>query len=167
MKIFSTRSPPVSGLAEKVNQIFEEMIETLKLQPGTIISESDLQERLEIGRTPLRRALKRLAQKRLVTILPRRGTLISKVDIQAQLEIVKLRKVVDKLIVGEATKRLTLNQALRLGEIAEEIVVAAERDNILEFIRLDNEFDQMLQVASRNFFASHVVETTHAHCRRF
>src|ERR1700719_1560272 len=61
------------SLTERAYSMLEEMIVTLKLAPGTAVSEARLSQALGIGRTPIREALQRLARERLVTILPRRG----------------------------------------------------------------------------------------------
>ncbi len=163
----SEKHKSFSSLADKAYYLLEEMIVTLKLAPGSLISEAELSKKIDIGRTPLREALQRLTRERLVSVLPRRGMIISDVNIMDQLEIVKLRQVVDRLIVGNATKRLTPEQRERLNELADGILKAANEDDALEFIKYDGEFDQILQIASRNFFASQISETTHAHCRRF
>ena len=49
------------------------MILQKELMPGQFINESQLQETLELGRTPVREAVLALAQDRLVTIHPRKG----------------------------------------------------------------------------------------------
>ena len=49
------------------------LIVTLELPPGSVLSEPELQERLGLGRTPIREALRTLAHERLVEVYPRRG----------------------------------------------------------------------------------------------
>ena len=65
----------------------EEMIATLELPPGAVLSEAQLIEALDIGRTPIREALQRLAVEGLVEILPRKGILVSYTNPQKQLLI--------------------------------------------------------------------------------
>ncbi|MFQ5752043.1 MAG: GntR family transcriptional regulator [bacterium] len=158
---------PIYSLADKAYYILEMMIVTLELPPGSIISEADLSRQLNIGRTPIREALQRIAKERLVSILPRRGMIVSEVNIFDQIELVEMRRIVDKLLASKAAKRATPKQRLRLKEIAVLIEQAASEGNVEEFMRLDGEFDQIIQFASRNFFAAQISETLHAHCRRF
>ena len=61
------------SLTDRAYGDLEELIVTLKLPPGSAVSEAALSVRLGIGRTPIREALQRLARERLVTILPRKG----------------------------------------------------------------------------------------------
>ena len=51
---------------------------TLELAPGAAINERDLMERTQLGRTPIREALRTLANERLVEIFPRRGVLVAR-----------------------------------------------------------------------------------------
>ena len=163
----SGRKRSINSLADKAFHAVEEMIVTLELPPGKIISEQELSDRISIGRTPLREALQRLAKERLVSVLPRRGMVVSEVNIFDQLEVVELRRAVDRLLVSKAVRRATPEQRQRVKEIAGEIKNAASEANIQKFMHLDGEFDQIVQLASRNFFAGQISETLHAHCRRF
>ncbi|MDE3025522.1 MAG: GntR family transcriptional regulator, partial [Acidobacteriota bacterium] len=47
------------------------LIVSLELAPGALIEEPVLMERLGFGRTPVREALRRLAQEQLVEVFPR------------------------------------------------------------------------------------------------
>jgi DNA-binding GntR family transcriptional regulator len=64
------------SLTEQAYRALEEQIVTLKIAPGTVVSEAVLGQRLGIGRTPIREALWRLARERLVTIIPHRGIIV-------------------------------------------------------------------------------------------
>src|ERR1700730_14435065 len=57
------------------------MIVSLELRPGAVVSEGELMERLQIGRTPVREALHRLAQEKFVEVYPRRGMFVTTVEI--------------------------------------------------------------------------------------
>src|SRR5262245_57596899 len=63
-------------LTDQAYRAIEEEIVTLRLRPGTILSEQLLAQRFKIGRTPVREALQRLANEGLVVILPRKGILV-------------------------------------------------------------------------------------------
>ena len=166
-RVPSGRAKSINTLADKAYHIIEEMIVTLELPPGSIISEVKLSDQINVGRTPLREALQRLAKEKLVAVLPRRGMIVSNVNILDQLEVIELRRVVDRLLVSKAVARANSEQRQRLKKIACEIGIAASDGNIQEFMHLDAELDQIIQLASRNFFAGQISETLHAHCRRF
>ena len=70
------------SLTERAYRALEEQIVTLKIPPGTVVSEALLGQRLGIGRTPIREALWRLARERLVTIFPHRGIIVSEIEVK-------------------------------------------------------------------------------------
>ena len=71
-------------VADRAYRELEEMIVTLQLSPGTVLSEQALSVRLKIGRTPIREALQRLARDGLVAIMPRRGIMVSEINLRLQ-----------------------------------------------------------------------------------
>src|SRR6202023_2299839 len=58
-------------LTDRAYRELEEMIVTLRLSPGTVLSEQALAVRLKIGRTPVREALPRLARGGVGGVHPR------------------------------------------------------------------------------------------------
>lgn len=96
---------PVAGstettLTEEAYRRLEEMIVTLALAPGSVVSEAILSERLGIGTTPIREALQRLSREYLIQILPRRGVIVTGIDVRQQLQVLETRRELD------ATERL-------------------------------------------------------------
>ena len=81
------------------------MIATLELPPGAVLSEAQLIEALDIGRTPIREALQRLAVEGLVEILPRKGILVSDTNPQKQLLILEVRRELDRLMARTGAVR--------------------------------------------------------------
>ena len=83
------------SLTEQAYRALEELITTLALPPGTVLGEQSLAQRLQIGRTPIREALQRLARDGLVVVLPRRGILVSEINIRTQLRLLETRRVLE------------------------------------------------------------------------
>jgi len=77
----------------------------LELEPGTVIDESDLQAELDLGRTPIREALRRLEWEQLVTIVPRRGMFVSDISINDLQQIFELRLTMESLATRLAARR--------------------------------------------------------------
>src|SRR4029079_15793876 len=80
----ASASPSVNqSLAERATSAIRELIVTLELAPGAPVSERELMERRGLGRTPVREALRTLAQEKLVEVYPRRGIVVAPVDVGA------------------------------------------------------------------------------------
>jgi DNA-binding GntR family transcriptional regulator len=155
------------SLTDQAYARLEELIATLKLKPGSAVSEAELSERLGIGRTPIREALQRLARERLVAILPRRGIIVSEINVNSQLRLLEVRREVERLVARCAARRASDDERRRLRELA-RIFERSSRDNDdLVFIRADREFNELCVRCARNEFAASAMALTHALSRRF
>lgn len=157
---------PKSLTAQAYERI-EELIVTLELAPGTALSEAELSARLEIGRTPVREALQRLAREHLVAILPQRGVLVSEIDIKRQLRLLETRREVERLVVRCAARRCSEAERSRFEALAKEFEAAGRADDETRFMRADKEFNDLSLVASRNEFAAGAMGLMHGLSRRF
>lgn len=155
------------SLANKAYMILEEKIVTLELPPGKIFSEADLSAKINIGRTPMREALLKLATEGLVEMIPRRGVAITEVNVANHLSLLDTRKVLDELISKRAAKRSLSDQREQLKKNAFAIEAAAENNNIEEYLKIDKQSDDIIALASRNSSALQATAPLHAHCRRF
>lgn len=158
---------PKASLADQAYSKVEELIVTLELPPGHVFSEAELSDKINIGRTPLREALQRLASERLVKAIPRKGMLVSEINITDQLAMLETRRVLDQLVISRAARRATDTQLKELVSIQQQMNIAMENNNIAEFMRLDRLCDEVLEIASRNPFAAQALNSLHAHSRRF
>ncbi|MEJ2441879.1 MAG: GntR family transcriptional regulator [Exilibacterium sp.] len=155
------------SLAERAYFELENLIVTLALEPGEIYSESELGGKINIGRTPLREALLRLANEKLVKVVPRRGIVITNINIGDYFTLLDTRSVLDKLIAQAAAKKASTEQKEQLNALADKIKRLAEQNQIAEYMDIDKEFDLLVAAAAKNKFASEAAMPLHAHCRRF
>ena len=162
-------SAEVAGgtLTDKAYLGLEELIVTLKLKPGAAVSETELSERLGIGRTPIREALQRLARERLVSIMPRRGIFVSEINVKTQLRLLEVRREVERLVARNAARRATAAERARFDELAHVFETSASNGDDLTFMRADREFNELCIAAARNEFAAGAMGLTHALSRRF
>jgi DNA-binding GntR family transcriptional regulator len=161
-------SPPDDAtMTDKAYALIEELIVTLELAPGAVLSEVVLANRLSTGRTPVREALQRLSRDGLVNILPRRGVLVSEMDLSAQLRLLEVRRELERLMARGAAKRATLEERKEFAEIAQGMRLAAEKEDGLAFMRLDQQFNMSIAAASRNEFATRAMGLMHGLSRRF
>src|SRR5256885_122880 len=83
------------SLADRAYRAVREMIVSLELRPGAVVSERELMEQLGIGRTPLREALRRLAQEKFVAVYPRRGMFVTTVEIRDLAALCEVRLAIE------------------------------------------------------------------------
>ncbi|MGO9134552.1 MAG: GntR family transcriptional regulator [Methylovirgula sp.] len=155
------------SLTDQAYSQLEEMITTLKLAPGTVLSEQALAKELGIGRTPVREALQRLGRDGLVVVLPRRGILVSEINLRSQLRLLETRRVLENLVAKLAAERATEEELAVFADIARSMRLAAQQSDDLAFMRLDRSFNDLVAKAARNEFALRSLGSLSALSRRF
>jgi len=154
-------------LTERAYRLIEERIVTLRLRPGDVLSEQMLSATFDIGRTPVREALQRLAREGLVTILPRKGILVSDINPRSQLLVLEVRREIERLLSRAAAERATRKQREELEEIAQGMDRAAKTNDDISFMRLDREFNRLLVEAAHNDYAARSMKLLQGLSRRF
>ena len=158
---------PVETLTEKAYRALEEEIVTLRIPPGTVVSETILSRRLGVGRTPVREALQRLAREGLVVIMPRRGIIVSDLDPLRQLRLLEARREIERFLARSAAKRATPLQRIQFREIATGMDEAAAQADDIAFMRLDREFNLLVLDSAANEFAAAAMSLMNGLSRRF
>jgi len=156
-----------NSLADAAYRRIEELIVTLDLEPGTVLSESALTQRLGIGRTPVREALQRLAREGLVVVLPGRGVMVSEINIARQLNLLELRREVERLIARKAALRATSQERDAFRLLAEGFTEAAAVSDDIAFMRHDKNFNALILVACHNDYAAGAMALVQGLSRRF
>jgi DNA-binding GntR family transcriptional regulator len=114
------RFAPVS-LAQQAYQAIRELIVSLELRPGAVIDERRLMGQLGIGRTPIREALRRLAQERLVDVYPRRGMFVTSVEIRDLASLAEVRCVLESSAARLAAQRATAGDRDAVTALLDEL----------------------------------------------
>jgi DNA-binding GntR family transcriptional regulator len=154
-------------LTEKAYRALEEDIVTLRIPPGTVVSEAILSRRLGVGRTPVREALQRLAREWLVVIMPRRGIVVSEIDPIRHLRLLEARREIERFLARSAARRATRVQRIQFTEIAAGMDEAARCADDIAFMRLDREFNLLVLDAAGNEFAASAMSLMNGLSRRF
>jgi DNA-binding GntR family transcriptional regulator len=163
----NVQGPGAQSLTELAYLHLEEMIVTLKLAPGRVVSEFELSELTGIGRTPIREALQRLAREHLVSILPRRGIVVSEINVGQQLRLLEVRRELERLIARSAARRATDAERARFRELVRDFEKSAKANDDVAFMRTDREFNQLCSAAAHNDFAAGAMSLMHSLSRRF
>ena len=99
------------GRLRSSDQVLDELIRairTLRIAPGQTLAENDLARQFGVSRTPVREAMARLADLRLVTVVPQVGT---------QVAPIRLAEVEDARFMREHLEIAAFSAAVRLPEI--------------------------------------------------
>ncbi|GGA61715.1 GntR family transcriptional regulator [Pseudoclavibacter endophyticus] len=118
----ATRSSAVHvSLAERAYRTLRDRLVLLDIEPGAPINEAQLAKELDMGRTPVREALKRLEVDHLVVSYLRQGTFAASIDIRDLAAISELRSVLEPVAARRAAELATPEQRESLRATASEI----------------------------------------------
>ena len=142
--------PEQRSLAETAYALLVEKITRLELAPGSLLVEKALMEELNIGRTPIREAMQRLAIERLVDHFPNRGMLVSEITATGVQQIYEFRAVLDGYAASLAASRATPEQVREIAAAHKRLVRATEDDDVNAFVAGDRHFYKILSDAAHN-----------------
>jgi DNA-binding GntR family transcriptional regulator len=109
--------------SELVYQKLREAIQRGELKPGQRVMEVEVADWLEVSRTPVREALRRLESDGMLVLEPRNGLVVASMSRQAMLELYVMREVLE----GTAARLCARNASdLEIMEL-EELVKREER----------------------------------------
>jgi DNA-binding GntR family transcriptional regulator len=140
---------PVS-LAEKAYKLLRADIISCVLRPGQQVVQSKLAEKYQIGTTPIRDALHRLALENLVQPVPRSGYVITPItltDIQEQFE---LRFLLESFAARMAATRGSEDDLQEIVRRADITYVFKDKESYLERIALNADFHRAIAIAAGN-----------------
>jgi DNA-binding GntR family transcriptional regulator len=141
-----------SSLSDQAYYRLRDLIVTLELPPGSLVNERELMERLGLGRTPVREALRRLAQERLVDVYPRRGIFVSRVDVRDLASLSEARAVLESAAARIAAERATAQQRAAAAALVEELEHAAGERDERRLIELDQRIHRHVYDCTHNPF---------------
>ena len=128
----------------QVYAVLRDAIIRTELAPGRRLSENELATWLGVSRTPIREALVRLRDERLVSIVPQLGTYVSRISPQAVSDAGFIREALECAAIREAALAATEDdiEALEVNMRGQER--ADERGDFDAFYVLDEEFHRVL-----------------------
>lgn len=140
-------------LTAKAYDILEEMIVTMELKPGQIYSENEISTLINIGRTPVREAIKEMEKAHVLTTIPRSGILITPVRLEESMLQLEVRSMLEQLVAVRAAKFALPSEREAMAELAVRYRHSSEQEDALGSLRADNEFNHMSSDFARNPFA--------------
>ena len=118
-----------------------------ELEPGELISESEIARAFSISRQPVREAFIKLAEEGLVEIRPQRGSMVRKINIASVMDARFVREAVEADIVKIVAERRDPRVVASLyKQIEAQREVARQKAG--DFLQLDEAFHRTLAVAA-------------------
>jgi DNA-binding GntR family transcriptional regulator len=141
-------------------------IVSTELEPGRQISENELAASLGVSRTPVREALARLRDDRLVEIVPQLGTFVSRISVAGVDDAQFLREALECSAVRLAAERADRGDVLGLQGLLARQAHARDAGDASAFFVLDDELHSTLCELSGRPIAWAIVERANGHLNR-
>jgi DNA-binding GntR family transcriptional regulator len=166
-QIMALEKENATRASDRIAQELRKMIISLELQPGAKVSEADLVERLNCGRTPLREALQRLAEEYLVVSIPHHGVSIAELGLTDYVQLIEAVSHIEAISTRLASQRLGEEDIKKLKSIIEKAEEAHARDDILSIVEYDFNFHHTIALSTRNRYIIHMTDRLHRLTSRF
>ena len=153
------------SLRDSVGNAVRAAIVSGAMRPGEVHSAPAIGSMLGVSATPVREAMLDLVREGMVEALPNKGyrvTEISDADLDA---IAAVRQLLEPPVVGEITPDIPSDEITRLRKLAQPIVEAVEREDLVGYIEADRVFHLSLLEYAENPVLSSIVSDLRSRTR--
>lgn len=147
-------TPPRQPLGlEAYEQICRGII-TLAYQPGTMLDEKQLMAELQLGRTPIREAILRLAGEGWLETQPNRGAMVPPITLQKARAVFEAMRVLELGVAALAVSQKIDEQLEAMRAADDEVRAAIAAGDILGLVDANHTFHAAYAECAKNEFLS-------------
>ena len=135
-------------LRDQIYPMIRGLILTGIIQPGEVIDEKAIAAQLQVSRTPVREAVKRLSDEHLVDVVAQSATRAARMDRKEIEEAFLIRRALEMESAAQAAAHMGQEHADLLHDILAKHERAVERRQFVEAIARDDEFHHAITAIS-------------------
>ena len=136
-------------MREDICNVIRNDIVHLKIKPGEPLNENRLAKELQVSRTPIREALRRLAAEGLVTVTPNVGARVSEINLRDFRELIEFRIILERGVAHLVALNSTADDLWAMRQLL--IKAQSEKTGDLDKLTdLDSEFHYIIRRAAHN-----------------
>ena len=143
-------SIPRAALHEQVAMRLRQMLVEGQLAPGAKLNERELAQVLQVSRTPLREAIKRLAAEGLVELLPNRGAVAVSLGEQDVANTFEVMAGLEAMSGEFAAQRVTEGELAEIKAMHFEMLAAYTRADLSSYYRINADIHRAINAAAKN-----------------
>lgn len=144
-------------MAEEVYRHLRRELLTGKLEPGQWLREQELAESLSVSRTPVREAVRQLAQEGLLTIEANRGVRVRGLSLSEAIATYEVREQLESMAARLAASNVDDDARADLQRQLRSMNAVAA-DDLPEHIRADEEFHGLVARLSGNPVLEEIIQ---------
>jgi len=154
-------------LRDVVIQTLRQAILTGELAPGERLLEIQLADKLGVSRTPVREAIRELAQEGLVTMIPRRGAVVAQITEKSMNDVLEIRRALDALSVEMACDRITEEGLVALKGACDKFEQKLKTGEMREIVEADMKLHDIITQATGNVRLHQLVNNLYEQMYRY
>ena len=131
-------------LREQIYPMVRTLLLTGVIKPGEVIDEKAIAAQLNVSRTPVREAVKRLSDEHLVEVIAQSATRAAKIDAREIEESFIIRRALEMESAAQAAAHMSQEHADRLSDILMMHARAVEQRHYVEAITCDDDFHRAI-----------------------
>jgi DNA-binding GntR family transcriptional regulator len=135
-------------VSDQVYEALKKAIISLRLPPGTLISENRICRQIGVSRTPVRSAITRLVEDELIEVFPQKGSLVAPIKLSAVRNNHFIRKALEIAVLRRAAATWRAEVAARSRQILMAQAAALAEEDLERFHELDEEFHRSFCAAA-------------------
>lgn len=139
-----------STASEHVYCELKKRIFSKDLLPGQRLPEAALAGKLHVSRTPVREALRRLANEGLATITPNAGARLASPTLNEMREGYEVREYLERISVRRAAKEITPLQICMLDEAINDEAKVFESRDLERYLEVNIRFHRIIADSGKN-----------------
>lgn len=121
-----------------------------EIQPGERLMEIQLAEKMGVSRTPIREAIRKLANEGLVTMIPRKGAVVAGISEKMLMDVLQVRMTLEKMAYECAFRCINDEQIEELKEAEKEFEEAVKSNDLVKIAEVDEKFHFIIYNAAQN-----------------
>jgi DNA-binding GntR family transcriptional regulator len=151
---------------DEVYSSLKQDILNLNLVPGTAISETDISQKFNVSRTPVRETFIQLANEGLIQVLPQKGTFVSRIDFSRVSQEFFIRESLEMAVLEPFMEKSTPRHFVVLQRLIEDQYAAAEIGDYVALVNRDDAFHRTFYEVADQTLSWQVLQTTIGHYHR-
>jgi len=155
------------SLTDEAYEAIKQKIITLQFGPGSYLNVASLTDALNIGRTPVHSAVRRLTHEGMIEIMPRKGMIVKPISLDEVMEIADVRAVNEPYCVRLAAENANDHDVERLERILELASEAAKAGDTEAQMLADRDFHCEISRIANNKILAEILRNLHERSLRF
>lgn len=139
-----------TSLREQVADALRAAVVSGEMKPGLVYSAPTLAARFGVSATPVREAMLDLVKQGLIEVVPNKGFQVATISETELDHITEIRLLLEPPTATMAARRAGAEDVTRLRSLAEAVVEAANRGDLISYVEADREFHGQLLALNGN-----------------